>query len=94
LIDWYHLAYSGDHTEAIQIEYDPTQTDYRALLDVFWREHDPTSKHKAQYKSAIYYENEEQKSLADSTMADRQKELRQPIVTDIEKLGEFYDAEE
>ncbi|XP_055344900.1 peptide methionine sulfoxide reductase-like [Paramacrobiotus metropolitanus] len=83
----------GDHTEAIQIEYDPTQTDYKAMLDVFWTEHDPTSKHKAQYKSAIYYHNELQHQLAEQTKAEYQKKFNRPIVTDIEPFGTFYDAE-
>ncbi|OWA51514.1 putative Peptide methionine sulfoxide reductase [Hypsibius exemplaris] len=83
----------GDHTEAIQIEYDPTQTDYKTLLGVFWRQHDSTAKYKSQYKSAIYYENDEQKKLAEESKAEYQKELQRPIVTDIEKLGKFYDAE-
>lgn len=85
---------SGDHTEAIQIDYDPTKTDYKAMLDVFWTEHDPTAKYKAQYKSAIYYHSPEQESLAKETKAEHQKKLSRPIVTDIEKLDRFYDAEE
>lgn len=84
----------GDHTEAIQIEYDPTQTDYKALLDVFWTEHNPTDKHKTQYKSAIYYHNSEQEKLARDTKVEYQQKYTRPIVTDIEKFDKFYDAEE
>ncbi|GAU96299.1 hypothetical protein RvY_07763 [Ramazzottius varieornatus] len=84
----------GDHTEAIQIEYDPSQTDYKTLLDIFWTTHDPTSRHKTQYKSAIWYHNDEQEKLAKETKAARQAEHRSPIVTDIEKFERFYDAED
>ena len=84
----------GDHTEAIQVEFDPSQTDYKTLLDIFWTEHEPTSRHKAQYKSAIWYHNDEQLAAAEETKTAYQAKLKTPIVTDIEKFEKFYDAEE
>ena len=55
----------GDHSETIQIDYDPARTSYKKLLFIFWQSHDPT--HHAwsrQYMSAIFYQNEEQRKLA------------------------------
>ena len=86
--------YSGDHTETVQLEYDPNRTTYSDLLTMFWKNHDPTTSHKAQYMSAIFYHNDEQKQLAEETRDEYQKSLRRPIVTKILPAKRFYDAEE
>ena len=58
----------GDHTETIQIDYDPKQISYAKLLEVFWRSHDPLSRScSRQHKAAVFYHNEEQKRLATET---------------------------
>src|SRR3954447_16596890 len=64
------------HAEAIEITYDPTKTDYRALLEFFFQIHDPTTKNRqgndvgSSYRSAIFYLDEEQKRIARDTLAD------------------------
>ncbi|CAH3178154.1 unnamed protein product, partial [Porites evermanni] len=88
------LSNSGDHTETVQLEYDPNCTTYSDLLTRFWKDHDPTALHKAQYMSAIFYHDEEQKKLAEQTRNEHQKTLRRPIVTKILPAKRFYDAED
>ena len=61
---------------------------------MFWKNHDPTTSHKAQYMSAIFYHDDEQKQLAEQTCDEHQKTLRRPIVTKILPAKRFYDAEE
>ena len=66
----------GDHAESIEILYDPEQTDYRALLEFFFQIHDPTTADRQgndlgrSYRSAIYYLNDDQKRVAEDTIAD------------------------
>ena len=78
----------------MQLQYNPKQTNYTQLLDLFWNNHDPTGRHSAQYMSAIFYHDEEQKSLAEHTMNEHQKKIRKPIQTKILPAETFYDAEE
>lgn len=78
----------------MQLEYDPNRTTYSNLLTRFWKDHDPTALHKAQYMSAIFYHDEEQKKLAEQTRNEHQKTLRRPIVTKILPAKRFYDAED
>ena len=78
----------------MQLEYDPNRTTYSDLLTRFWKDHDPTALHKAQYMSAIFYHDEEQKKLAEQTRNEHQNTLRRPIVTKILPAKRFYDAEE
>jgi peptide-methionine (S)-S-oxide reductase len=93
---------SGDtgHTEVIRIEYDPTQVSLDTLLDFFWTIHDPTTLNRqgadtgTQYRSAIYYETDEQKNAAEKSKTIAQAKFSVPIVTEIARLGEFYPAEE
>jgi len=83
----------GDHTETVEIDYDPEQTDYQKMLKVFWKNHDPTSKCSRQYMSAIFYHDEEQKKMAEETMALAQKNHSTPITTKIMPGVGFYVAE-
>ncbi|EDO46404.1 predicted protein, partial [Nematostella vectensis] len=83
----------GDHTESVQIEYDPKETDYNKLLRIFWENHDSTSCHKRQYMSAIFFHNEKQKQDAEITRNEHQQKVRGPIVTKILPAQTFYDAE-
>ncbi len=90
------------HTEAVQIVYDPEQVSYEKLLDVFWHNIDPTTPDQQfcdrgnQYRSEIFYHNEEQKQLAEAskTTLDRNKPFNDPIVTEISKASTFYAAED
>ena len=90
------------HTEAVQIVYDPKKVSYQKLLDVFWPNIDPTTPnaqfcdHGSQYRSGIFYHNEEQMRLATASrdQIERTKRFREPIVTEVTKASTFYPAEE
>lgn len=85
----------GDHSETIQIDYDPTQISYQQLLDVFWSSHDPTYKSwSRQYMSIIFYHNEEQKRLAIETKESEEARLGREISTEIVPFSKFYLAED
>ncbi len=84
----------GDHTETIEITFDPKIISFEELLKHFWKEHDPTEQQVTQYKSAIFYQNEEQKKLAEKSKKEMEKKLGRKIVTEIKKAGTFYQAEE
>lgn len=88
--------------EAIQITYDPAVISYSTLLEVFWHVHDPTTLNRqgndvgTQYRSGIYYHNEEQKQIALESKAalDRSGAYKHPAVTEIVSFTNFYPAEE
>jgi peptide-methionine (S)-S-oxide reductase len=84
----------GDHTESIEIDYDPTAISYEELLEVFWRSHRPTSRSwSQQYASIIFYHNEEQLRLA--TESKQRAEARWGrIYTEIVPARTFYLAED
>jgi len=90
------------HVEAVTIKYDPEKVTYETLLEVFWRQIDPTDKDGQfvdrgfQYSTAIFYYNEEQKRLAEESKKKLEKSGRydKPIVTRIVPATTFYNAEE
>lgn len=90
------------HTEAVQIVYDPTQVSYEKLLDVFWRNIDPTTPDQQfcdrgnQYRSEIFYHDDEQKRLAEASKSalEKNKPFKNPIVTQINMASTFYAAED
>jgi len=90
------------HLESIQVFYDPEIVSYYELLDVFWKQIDPTDNNGQfvdkgeQYKSAIFYHNEGQRKLAEKSKKELENSRRfdKPIVTEIIKFTEFYPAEE
>jgi len=90
------------HAEAVEVHYDPAQTTYAELLDVFWRNIDPTTKDRqfvdtgSQYRTAVFYHSEEQKRLAEDSKKklDASGRFGKPIVTEILPAGKFYPAEE
>jgi len=88
------------HTEAVEIAYDPAKVTYQQLLDVFWRNHDPLVKDRqfcdrgSQYRPAIFYHNEEQRSQAEASKTKHQARFKQPIQTEITAATTFYRAEE
>ena len=90
------------HAEAVQIVYDPTGIGYSKLLDVFWRNTDPTVIDRqfcdvgSQYRTGIFYHTEEQRLLAlkSKEALEKSKPFKGPIVTEVTKAGEFYPAEE
>ena len=90
------------HVEAVQVLYDPEKVSYGELLDVFWRHVDPTDPagqfvdRGSQYRSAIFYHDEEQRRLAEEskTLLEKSGRFEKPIATDIAPLNKFYPAEE
>jgi len=90
------------HAEVVEVTYDPARISYDQLLDAFWKMHDPTTRDRqgpdvgSQYRSVIFYHDEEQKRAAEASKAtqDASKLYRGPIVTQIEKAGPFYEAED
>jgi peptide-methionine (S)-S-oxide reductase len=90
------------HTEAIQIEYDPTKISYQKLLSVFWKNIDPTTAdrqfcdHGSQYRSGIFYHDASQKNTAEKSLQEllQTKPFDDPIVTEITAATVFYPAEE
>lgn len=84
----------GDHTETIEIDYDPTLISYEQLLEIFWRSHDPTQRSwSRQYMAAVFYHNEDQKRLALETRERVQAKLPTPLSTQILPATEFHMAE-
>ena len=91
---------STDHAEVVLIEFDESLISYKELLDSFWKKHDPTTLNRqgpdvgSQYRSAIFYFDEEQKSLAQESLNNLQQNLDRKIVTEITKADTFWKAEE
>ena len=84
----------GDHSESIQIDYDPTQISYEELLDEFWSGHSPTAPpYSRQYASYIYYHDETQRQLALETQSQVEIEQQKQTFTEIVPSGTFYWAE-
>ncbi|MCF6149407.1 MAG: peptide-methionine (S)-S-oxide reductase MsrA [Candidatus Kuenenia sp.] len=90
------------HAEAIEILYNPSRISYSELLEVFWRNIDPTAVNRqfadvgSQYRTAIFYHTEEQKKLAEASKKELEKsgKFNRPIVTEIVPSSAFYKAEE
>jgi len=90
------------HVEVVQILYNPSIISYENLLDVFWKIHDPTQFNRqgpdvgTQYKSIIFYHNEEQKKIAEKSKEELKssKKFKKSITTEIKPAKEFYLAEE
>ncbi len=91
----------GTHAEAIEIEFDPQIISYRKILEFFFQIHDPTTLNQQgndrgmSYRSAIYYCNDEQKTIAENTIADINTSgiWPGPVVTEIEPASDFWVAE-
>jgi peptide methionine sulfoxide reductase msrA/msrB len=90
------------HYEAVRVYYDPEKISYSELLEVFWRNVNPTdpggqfADRGSQYKTAIFYHSEEQRRLAEESKKtlDESGRFQDPVVTEILPLGPFYRAEE
>jgi peptide-methionine (S)-S-oxide reductase len=91
----------GNHAEGIEIIFDPEMISYRRILEYFFQIHDPTTRNRqgndygSSYRSAIYYRDEEQKRIAEDTIADVDASGLWPgkVVTDVEPAGDFWYAE-
>lgn len=90
------------HAEVVQVEFDPAQTKYDQLLEVFWNSHDPTQLNRQgpdygkQYRSVIFYHDDAQRQAAEASKQalEQSGKFRRPIVTQIEPAKPFYRAEE
>jgi peptide-methionine (S)-S-oxide reductase len=90
------------HAEAVEVEFNPDEISYQELLDVFWKNHNPTTLNRQgpdvgnQYRSAIFYHDEQQKEIAEKSKEslDSSTAFDDPIVTQIMPAPKFYKAEE
>jgi peptide-methionine (S)-S-oxide reductase len=90
------------HAEVIQLHYDPKKITYDELLEIFWKTHDPTTLNKqgadegTQYRSVIYYHNDDQRKLAEhyKSKLEQEKVFNAAIVTEISPATVFYKAED
>jgi peptide-methionine (S)-S-oxide reductase len=93
-------AGSTGHTEAVEIVYDPSKLTYARLLEVFWRNVDPTTPDRqfcdvgSQYRAAIFFHDESQRRLAEESKQAVAQRLQQPVVTQVVPAATFYVAEE
>lgn len=100
----YRAVCNGDtgHAEVIQVHFDPNIVSYRDLLNVFFAIHDPTTLNRqgadtgTQYRSAIFYHDDEQKKIAEELIKDLNSQhiWDKPIVSEVTKLDKFYMAED
>jgi peptide-methionine (S)-S-oxide reductase len=103
-IPTYRAVCNGDtgHAEVVQVHFDPNVVSYRDLLNVFFAIHDPTTMNRqgadvgSQYRSAIFYHDDEQKKVAEELIKDlnAQQIWDRPIVTEVTKLDKFHMAED
>lgn len=84
----------GDHTETVEITFDPSKISYETLLDHFWKQHDPTIPQVKQYRSAIFTNDKNQKMIAGKSFINQQQQTPGKILTTIETVSTFYEAEE
>ena len=90
------------HVEVVQVTFDPARVSYRDVLEVFFSIHDPTTKDRQgndvgpQYRSAIFYHDDEQRQIAESIIAELAAEhaFEAPIVTELKPFERFYSAEQ
>ncbi|MDR0533423.1 MAG: peptide-methionine (S)-S-oxide reductase MsrA [Verrucomicrobiales bacterium] len=98
----YEQVCSGNtgHAECVQVTFDSAKTSLEKILAVFWEAHDPTTLNRqgadigTQYRSVIFYRDEQQKQIAEKSKATAQKEFTRPIVTEITPFKDFYKAED
>ncbi len=91
----------GTHAEAVEIVFDPSKTDYRAILEFFFQIHDPSTPNRqgndrgTSYRSAIFYTSDEQKTIAEDTIADVDASGLWPgkVVTEVVPVSDFWEAE-
>jgi peptide-methionine (S)-S-oxide reductase len=95
-------SHTTKHAEVVQVTYDPEKISYEKLLEIFWHNHNPTTRNRQgpdigdQYRSVIFYHSDEQQKLAELSKQalEESKRFSSPIVTSIEPAQTFYKAEE
>ena len=99
----YETVCSGTtrHAEVVQVAFDPKVISYEDILEIFWATHDPTTPNRQgndvgpQYRSVIFYHDEEQKAIAERSRAEVAPKLwERPVVTEISPFESFYPAED
>lgn len=98
----YYTVSSGStgHAEVVEVSFDTSILKLSDVLDIFWAIHNPTTLNRQgndvgpQYRSAIFYANEQQKNIAVESIAEIQKAWEDPVVTELTELEKFYPAEE
>jgi peptide-methionine (S)-S-oxide reductase len=96
------LTHTTGHAETVKIEFDPEKISYSELLNKFWEIHDPTQVNRQgpdigdNYRSAIFYADEEQKRMAEGSKRDQEesKKFSRPIATEISPVKKFWKAED
>jgi peptide-methionine (S)-S-oxide reductase len=90
--DYGHI---GDHTETVQVDYDPQRITYNELLDIFWQSHKPTGRSwSRQYMNAVFYHDDRQRQLAMDSKAAVEKKINQQVKTEVAPLRTFTMAED
>ncbi|MEM1158259.1 MAG: peptide-methionine (S)-S-oxide reductase MsrA [Verrucomicrobiota bacterium] len=90
----------SDHVEVVKIVFDPEQTTYAELLDIFWKTHDATDGRGVwpdfgpQYRSILLYQSEAQKAAIEKAIAEQNARSKQPMATEVKALDIFYPAED
>jgi len=93
-------GFSADHLEAVEVVYDPGKISYEKLLDIYWKNIDPTDDggqfcdRGPQYRSGIYVYTEEQKAVAEKSKSQIEQTLKRPVVTSILPAGSFSNAKD
>ncbi len=87
------------HAEAVRVSFDPGKISFSGILEFFWKIHDPTTENRQgadigeQYRSVVFYTNEAQRAIAETSLRAQQAKLEDRIVTSIEAAGKFWPAE-
>jgi peptide-methionine (S)-S-oxide reductase len=93
-------SHKTGHAEVVEVTYQDDEISYEDLLNVFWRKHDPTQLNRQgwdigdQYRSVVFFHDEEQRAAAERSKEGEQSANRKPIVTQIESAPTFYEAED
>jgi peptide-methionine (S)-S-oxide reductase len=93
-------SHTTGHAEVVEVTYDPERVTYDQLLDTFWAKHDPTQLNRQgwdvgdQYRSAVFFHDEEQREAALRSKAHEQTRHSKPVVTQVEPAQTFYEAED
>jgi peptide-methionine (S)-S-oxide reductase len=93
-------SHQTGHAEVVEVTYEDDKISYEDLLKVFWRKHNPTQRNRQgwdigdQYRSVVFFHDEEQRAAAERSKEGEQSANRKPIVTQIESAPTFYEAED
>jgi peptide-methionine (S)-S-oxide reductase len=93
-------SHTTGHAEVVEVTYDPERVSYDDLLEVFWQKHDPTRPSRQgwdvgdQYRSVVFFHDQEQQEAARRSKAREQARVTAPIVTQVEPAETFYEAED